>query len=159
MENNKIAIGKIAPSFSLPCDDGVKIDLSELRGKNVVLYFYPKDDTPGCTIEAQDFTSNLEKFKKLDALVLGVSRDSIDSHCNFIKKYDINFNLISDETSELCEKYGVLKEKSMFGKKYQGIDRSSFIIDKKGNVAGIWRDVKVNGHIEELLSFLTKLEK
>ena len=153
-----VEIGKIAPSFNLPCDDGVMIDLSELRGKNVVLYFYPKDDTPGCTIEAQDFTANIEKFKKLDTVVLGVSRDSIKSHCKFIDKYNINFNLISDENGELCSKYDVLKEKSMFGKKYFGIDRSTFIIDKKGNIAQIWRSVKVKNHVEEVLSFLKQLE-
>lgn len=154
-----VEIGKIAPSFSAPCDDGTVIDLSELRGKNVVLYFYPKDDTPGCTIEAQDFTSNIEKFVALDAVVLGVSRDSIKSHCNFIQKYNLGFNLISDEDNELCSKYGVLKEKSMFNKKYIGIERSTFIIDKKGNVAKEWRNVKVNGHVDEVLAFLESLEK
>jgi len=153
-----VEIGKIAPSFSTPCDDGTVIDLSELRGKNVVLYFYPKDDTPGCTIEAQDFTSNIEKFVALNTVVLGVSRDSIKKHCNFIQKYTLAFNLISDEDSELCSKYEVLKDKSMFGKKYLGIDRSTFIIDKKGNVIKIWRSVKVNGHINEVLAFLEKSE-
>jgi peroxiredoxin Q/BCP len=154
-----VEIGRIAPSFSAPCDDGTIIDLSELRGKNVVLYFYPKDDTPGCTIEAQDFTKNIEKFVALDAVVLGVSRDSIAKHCNFIQKYNLAFNLISDEDGELCSKYGVLKDKSMFGKKYLGIDRSTFIIDKKGNVAKAFRSVKVNGHIDEVLAFLEKIEK
>jgi peroxiredoxin Q/BCP len=154
-----VEIGKIAPSFSLPCDDGTIIELNELRGKNVVLYFYPKDDTPGCTIEAQDFTKNIEKFKKLDTVVLGASKDSIKSHCKFIDKYNLNFNLISDEDGELCSKYGVLKDKSMFGKQYFGIDRSTFIIDKKGNIAKIWRSVKVNGHIDEVLSALEQIEK
>ena len=153
-----VEIGKIAPCFSAPCDDGTVIDLSELRGKNVVLYFYPKDDTPGCTIEAQDFTSNIEKFVALNTVVLGVSRDSIKKHCNFIQKYTLAFNLLSDEDSELCSKYDVLKDKSMFGKKYLGIDRSTFIIDKKGNVIKIWRSVKVNGHIDEILAFLEKSE-
>ncbi len=154
-----VEIGKIAPSFSLPCDDGTEIDLSELRGKNVVLYFYPKDDTPGCTIEAQDFTKNIKKFEKLDTVVLGVSKDSIKSHCQFIDKYNINFHLISDEEGELCSKYEVLKEKSMFGKKYLGIDRSTFIIDKKGNIAKIWNSVKVNGHVDEVLKVLEQMEK
>jgi peroxiredoxin Q/BCP len=153
-----VQLGKIAPSFSTPCDDGTVIELSDLRGKNVVLYFYPKDDTPGCTIEAQDFTSNIEKFVALNTVVLGVSRDSIKSHCNFIQKYNLAFNLISDEDGEMCSKYGVMKEKSMFGKKYMGIDRSTFIIDKKGNVVKIWNSVKVNGHIDEVLAFLEKLE-
>lgn len=154
-----VEIGKIAPSFSAPCDDGTTIDLSELRGKNVVLYFYPKDDTPGCTIEAQDFTSNIEKFVALDTVVLGVSRDSIKSHCAFIQKYNLGFNLITDEDSELCSKYEVLKEKSMFNKKYIGIERSTFVIDKKGNVVKEWRSVKVNGHVDEVLEFLEGLEK
>lgn len=154
-----VQIGKIAPSFNLPCDDKTLIDLSELRGKNVVLYFYPKDDTPGCTIEAQDFAANIEKFKKLDTVVLGVSKDSINSHCKFIDKYQLPFNLISDEKGELCNAYGVLKEKSMFGKKYTGIDRSTFIIDKKGNIAQIFLGVKVNGHVQAVLKFLQELEK
>ena len=152
-----IKIGEVAPSFSANCDDGSVIDLSELRGKNVVLYFYPKDDTPGCTIEAQDFTKNIEKFVSIDAVVLGVSRDSVASHCNFIQKHNLAFNLISDEDGEICSKYEVIKEKSMFGKKYLGIDRSTFIIDKKGNLIKFWQSVKVNGHIDEILSFLEEL--
>jgi peroxiredoxin Q/BCP len=154
-----IEIGQIAPSFNANCDDGSVIDLSELRGKNVVLYFYPKDDTPGCTIEAQDFTNNIKKFVVLNAVVIGVSRDSIKSHCSFIQKNNIVFNLISDEDSELCAKYGTLKEKSMFGKKYIGIDRSTFVIDKKGSIIKFWRSVKINGHIDEILTFLENLEK
>ncbi|MFT6077337.1 MAG: peroxiredoxin Q/BCP [Myxococcota bacterium] len=153
-----VQIGKIAPSFSAICDDGSNIDLSELRGKNVVLYFYPKDDTPGCTIEAQDFTKNIEKFVALNTVILGVSRDSVKRHYNFIQKYNLAFNLISDEDSEVCSVYGVLKEKSTFGKKYIGIDRSTFIIDKKGDVVAVWNSVKVNGHVDEVLSTLQKLE-
>ena len=153
-----IEIGKIAPSFNAICDDGSNIDLSELRGKNVVLYFYPKDDTPGCTIEAQDFTNNIEKFAELNAVVLGVSKDSVKSHCKFIEKYNLAFNLISDEDAEICSSYGVLKEKSMFGKKSIGIDRSTFIIDKKGDIAAVWNSVKVKGHVEEVLEFLTKMK-
>ncbi len=153
-----ITVGKIAPSFNAICDDGSKIDLSELRGKNVVLYFYPKDDTPGCTIEAQDFTKNIEKFVALNAVVLGVSRDNVKSHCNFIQKYNLAFNLISDEDGEICSSYGVLKEKSMFGKKYLGIERSTFVIDKKGDIVQVWSPVKVNGHVDEVLEFLNNLE-
>ncbi len=154
-----IEIGKIAPSFNLPCDDGTKIDLSDLRGKNVVLYFYPKDDTPGCTIEAQDFSANIEEFKKLDTVILGASKDSVKKHVKFIEKYNLAFNLISDEEVTLCSSYGVLKEKSMFGKKYMGIDRSTFIIDKKGDIVKIFRSVKVNGHVAEVLKYLKELEK
>jgi peroxiredoxin Q/BCP len=153
-----IKINKIAPSFNLPCDDETNIDLSELRGKNVVLYFYPKDDTPGCTIEAQDFSANIEAFKKLDTVVLGASKDSVKKHVKFIEKYNLQFNLISDEEKTLCESYEVLKEKSMFGKKYIGIDRSTFIIDKKGNLAKIYRSVKINGHVQEVLDFIKELE-
>ena len=152
-----LEIGSIAPSFNAICDDNTNIDLSELRGKNIVLYFYPKDDTPGCTIEAQDFTNNINKFVTLDTIILGVSRDSIKSHCKFIEKYNLAFNLISDKDGELCSKYKVLKEKSMFGKKYHGIDRSTFIIDKKGNLVKIWRSVKVKGHIDKILTFLEEL--
>lgn len=153
-----IQVGKIAPSFKATCDDGSIIELSDLRGKNVVLYFYPKDDTPGCTIEAQDFTSNIEKFVALNTVVLGVSRDSIKSHCKFIQKYNLAFNLISDEDGEICAAYGVLKEKSMFGKKSIGIDRSTFVINKKGDIAKVWNSVKVAGHVDEVLEFLTNLE-
>jgi thioredoxin-dependent peroxiredoxin len=153
-----IEISKIAPSFNAICDDETNIELSELRGKNVVLYFYPKDDTPGCTIEAQDFTKNIDKFMALDAVILGVSKDSVKKHCKFIEKYNLAFNLISDEDKEVCSKYEVLKEKSMFGKKYIGIDRSTFIIDKKGNIAHIWRGVKVNGHVDEILEKLKEIE-
>ena len=153
-----IQLGALSPSFNAVCDDGSRIELSELRGKNVVLYFYPKDDTPGCTIEAQDFTQNIEKFVSLDTVILGVSRDSIKSHCNFIQKYNLAFNLISDEDGEICSVYGVLKEKSMFGKKYIGIERSTFLIDKRGNILKIWQPVKINGHIDEILGFLAKME-
>ena len=154
-----IQLGALSPSFNAVCDDGSRIELSELRGKNVVLYFYPKDDTPGCTIEAQDFTQNIEKFVSLDTVILGVSRDSIKSHCNFIQKYNLAFNLISDEDGEICSVYGVLKEKSMFGKKYIGIERSTFLIDKRGNILKIWQPVKINGHIDEILGFLAKMEQ
>lgn len=153
-----IQVGKIAPSFNALCDDGSTIELSDLRGKNVVLYFYPKDDTPGCTIEAQDFTRNIEKFVALNAVVLGVSRDSVKSHCNFISKYNLAFNLISDEEGDICSSYGVLKEKSIFGKKSIGIERSTFVIDKKGDIVAVWSPVKVAGHVDEVLEFLTKLE-
>lgn len=153
----KLEVGQLAPLFSLPSDEGVEIELSELKGKNVVLYFYPKDDTPGCTIEAQDFTKKIQEFEKLDCVVLGVSKDKISSHCRFIEKYNLAFNLLADEKGEVCADYGVIKEKSMFGKKYMGIDRSTFLIDKMGKITNIWTSVKVNGHVEEVLSALLKL--
>ena len=151
-----IEIGQMAPLFSLTSDEGSEVSLSELKGKYVVLYFYPKDDTPGCTIEAQDFAKRSKEFKKHDCVILGVSRDSAESHCKFIAKYKLNFNLLVDENSDLCDQYGVLKEKSMFGKKSIGIDRSTFLIDKMGKVQRIWRSVKVNGHVDEILAELVK---
>ncbi len=150
-------IAKKAPSFKLESDEGESISLADLKGKNVVLYFYPKDDTPGCTIEAQDFSKKIKEFEALDCVILGVSKDSVKSHCKFIEKYSLNFNLLADETGEVCEKYGVLKEKSMFGKKSFGIERSTFLIDKIGKIAKIWRKVSVNGHVEEVLASLKKI--
>lgn len=150
--------GKAAPLFSLESDEG-EISLSELKGKNVVLYFYPKDDTPGCTIEAQDFTKKIKEFEKLDCVILGVSKDSVKSHCNFINKYNLAFNLLSDSNGEICAKYDVIKEKTMFGKKSLGIVRSTFLIDKMGKIARVWNSVKVNGHVEEVLEALAALQK
>ncbi len=154
-----LEVGKAAPLFIAMSDEGDEIELLELKGKNVILYFYPKDDTPGCTIEAQDFTKKIKEFEKLNTIVLGVSKDNKESHCKFIEKYNLSFNLLLDEAGELCEKYGVIKQKSMFGKKYLGIDRSTFLIDKMGKIAQIWTSVKVNGHVEEVLSAIEKLEK
>lgn len=153
-----LEIGSSAPLFSAASDEG-EISLSDLKGKNVVLYFYPKDDTPGCTIEAQDFTKKIKEFEKLDCVVLGVSKDSVKSHCNFINKYNLAYNLLADTDGEICAKYEVIKEKSMFGKKYFGIDRSTFLIDKMGKIVKIWNSVKVNGHVEEVLEALAKAQK
>ena len=157
-ENSLIEVGKSAPLFSLPSDDG-DISISELKGKNIVLYFYPKDDTPGCTIEAQDFTKNIDKFIDMDCVIIGVSKDSITSHCKFIEKYKIAFNLLSDVDGEVCKKFDVIKEKSMFGKKYQGIDRSTFLINKIGKISAVWRSVSVKGHVEQVLKELSKISK
>ncbi len=155
----KLETSQMAPLFSLMSDEGAEISLAELKGKNVVLYFYPKDDTPGCTIEAQDFSKKIKEFEKFDCVIIGISKDSVKSHCKFIEKYDLAFNLLADENGEVCQKYGVLKEKSMFGKKYTGIDRSTFLIDKMGKINQIWRSVKVNGHVEEVIASLAKLTK
>lgn len=152
-----LEVGKDAPLFGALSDENEEITLDELKGKNVVLYFYPKDDTPGCTIEAQDFTKKIQEFEKLDCVILGVSKDSQKSHCKFVEKYNLAFNLLVDEDGDICQKYGVVKEKSMFGKKYIGIDRTTFLIDKTGKIAKIWRSVKVNGHVEEVLKELKKL--
>ncbi len=154
-----VELNKTAPNFTLPSDEGTNITLSELKGKNVVLYFYPKDDTPGCTIEAQDFSKNIKAFEKSDTIVLGISKDSVKSHCKFIEKYNLAFHLLADESTETCQKYEVFKEKSMMGKKYMGIERSTFLINKIGKIVKIWREVKVNGHVDEVLEALKEIEK
>lgn len=150
--------GSKAPAFSMKTDSGGKISLSELKGKNVVLYFYPKDDTSGCTAEACDFRDNLPDFKRLDAVIIGVSRDSVSSHDKFKKKYDINFTLGSDDTGKVTEEYGVWVEKSMYGKKYMGIERATFLIDGKGIIRNIWRKVKVPGHVGEVAAAIKQLD-
>ena len=150
--------GSKAPAFSMKTDGGGKVSLSELKGKNVVLYFYPKDDTSGCTAEACGFRDSLPVFKKLDAVVIGVSRDSVESHDKFKKKYDINFTLGSDETGKVTEAYGVWVEKSMYGKKYMGIERATFLIDGKGVIRQVWRKVKVPGHVEEVAKAIKQLD-
>ena len=143
--------GKQAPDFTAATDGGKKLKLSELRGKPVVLYFYPKDDTPGCTAEACGFRDSLPDFGKLKAQVIGVSKDTADKHDKFKKKYGLNFPLVSDEDGKICEKYGTWIEKSLYGRKYMGIDRATFLIDGTGTVRKIWRKVKVPGHVEAVL--------
>jgi peroxiredoxin Q/BCP len=147
-----IAINKPAPDFSLLADNGKQISLSDLRGKKVVLYFYPKDDTSGCTKESCAFRDALPDFKKVKAEIFGVSKDGLVSHQKFKQKYSLPFTLLSDEDGKVCEAYGVWVEKSMYGKKYMGIERSTFLIDENGAVRQIWRKVKVDNHIEEVLS-------
>jgi thioredoxin-dependent peroxiredoxin len=149
--------GDKAPAFSLPSSEGREISLSDLKGQTVVLYFYPKDDTPGCTQEACDFRDSGKKFTKHNAVVLGISADSLASHEKFIKKYKLPFTLLSDESRETIKKYGVWKEKSMYGKKYMGIERTTVVIDPRGKIAKIFPKVKVTGHIDEVLSSLTPL--
>ena len=144
--------GDKAPDFNLPTDGNGKVSLSKLKGKKVILYFYPKDDTSGCTAEACGFRDNLPKFGKSDAVVIGISRDSVASHDKFKKKYDLPFTLASDEDGKACEAYGTWVEKSMYGRKYMGIERATFLIDAKGAIRNIWRKVKVAGHVEELLA-------
>ncbi len=143
--------GDHAPDFSMPSDTKGDISLSDLKGKIVVLYFYPKDDTPGCTQEAIDFSKKQDQFNKLDALVIGVSRDSLDKHKKFAAKHNLNVVLASDTEAETLQKYGVWVEKSMFGKKYMGIERATFLIDREGRLAKIWRKVKVKGHADAVL--------
>ena len=152
----KIEVGQQAPLFESKSQDGIVVNLSDFKGKYVVLYFYPKDLTPGCTIEAQDFSKYANSFAELDTIILGVSRDDSKSHCKFIEKYDLKIDLLCDENGELCKLYEVLKEKSMFGKSYIGIDRTTFLINKTGKILEIWRSVKVNGHVEEVLKSIKK---
>lgn len=143
-------IGDIAPDFTLPTDGNGEVTLSDLRGQKVVIYFYPKDNTPGCTTESCEFNDALPDFKGLNAQIIGISKDSIKKHDNFKAKYGFNFPLASDENSDVCERYGTWKEKSMYGKTYMGIERSTFLIDEEGKIAQIWRKVKVKGHVEEV---------
>jgi peroxiredoxin Q/BCP len=147
-------VGEHAPDFTLSSDEGGDITLSKLRGKKVVLYFYPKDDTPGCTIQACDFRDAAPSFEGVDAVVLGVSADSVASHRTFRAKYDLNFPLLADESHEVAEAYGVWKEKSMYGRKFMGIERSTFLIDEKGEVERVWRNVKPKGHAVMLAELL-----
>lgn len=146
-----IAVGSRAPDFTLASDTGETFTLSGLKGKKVVLYFYPKDNTSGCTKEACDFRDALPNFDRKNVVVLGVSKDSLKSHSSFRLKQNLNFPLLSDETCEVCEKYGVWIEKSMYGRKYMGIDRATFLIDEHGIVQAVWRKVKVPGHIDSIL--------
>jgi thioredoxin-dependent peroxiredoxin len=152
-----VEVGRKAPDFTAATDGGKKLKLSELRGKPVVLYFYPKDDTSGCTAEACGFRDALPAFGKLKAHVVGVSKDSVEKHDKFKKKYELNFPLVSDEDGKICEKYGTWVEKSLYGRKYMGIERVTFLIDKDGTVANIWRKVKVPGHVDEVLKTLKAL--
>ncbi|HYB06670.1 MAG TPA: thioredoxin-dependent thiol peroxidase [Nitrososphaerales archaeon] len=146
--------GDIAPDFELPASSGEIVRLSSLRGRKVVLYFYPRDDTPGCTREACSFRDNLPKFEGMDAVVLGVSKDSLDSHAKFIAKYSLNFTLLSDEKLQAHKLYDTWKEKSNYGKKYMGTERSTFVIGSDGKVKKIFRKVKVDGHEAEVLAAL-----
>jgi peroxiredoxin Q/BCP len=144
--------GDKAPDFTLSTDGGGQINLSKLRGKKVVLYFYPKDDTSGCTAQACGFRDSFANFGKSDAIVIGLSRDSVASHDKFKKKHELPFALASDEEGKVCEAYGTWVEKSMYGRKYMGIERATFLIDEKGVIRNIWRKVKVPGHVEEVLA-------
>lgn len=143
--------GSAAPEFTLPRDGGGEVSLSDFRGKTVVLYFYPKDDTSGCTREAIDFTTHLSDFEAAGAVVLGVSKDSVAKHEKFRDKHDLGVILLSDADSDVCERYGVWVEKSMYGKSYMGIERATFLIDGDGKIARAWRKVKVPGHAAEVL--------
>ena len=147
-----IAAGMSAPDFNLPTDGGGSLSLAELKGRPVVLYFYPRDDTPGCTVEACAFRDNLLHFQGINAAVLGVSTDSVKSHDKFKAKFSLPFTLVADEAHELAAKYGVWVEKNRYGRKYMGTERATFLIDAMGKVAKVWRKVKVEGHAEDVLA-------
>ncbi len=151
--------GDKAPDFELPTDGGETLELSRLKGKPAVLYFYPKDDTSGCTAEAKDFTRLAPDFRKAGVEVIGVSPDSVESHAKFRKKYDLAVRLAADADKAVANAYGVWVEKSMYGRKYMGVERSTFLIDGKGRIAKSWRKVKVPGHAEEVLAAAKALEK
>jgi thioredoxin-dependent peroxiredoxin len=147
-----IAIGKQAPAFTLPTASGEKVTLAKLKGQGVVLYFYPRDDTPGCTTEAKEFSALTKEFEKIGFVVVGVSKDSPERHLKFSEKYDLSVTLGSDEDGKTIERYGVWVEKNMYGKKTMGIERATFLIDSKGVIRQIWRKVKAAGHAEAVLA-------
>ena len=151
-ETARAEIGAPAPDFTLPAGGGRTVSLRDLRGKAVVLYLYPKDDTSGCTKEAVGFSEKAGEFAAAGAVVLGLSKDPVASHDSFIAKHDLNLVLLSDETGAVVEAYGAWVEKSMYGRKYMGIDRSTFLIDRDGVLRQVWRKVKVPGHVDEVLA-------
>lgn len=154
----KLKVGDKAPEFDLPASSGQNISLRDYRGKkNVVIYFYPKDDTPGCTVEACGFRDSIKVFEKQDAVVLGVSADNVSSHEKFIKKFDLPFVLLSDTAKKMCEDYGVMAEKSMYGRKYIGIARTTFVINKEGRIAQVFENVKPPGHPDEVAAVLKNI--
>ena len=152
-----IEINKLAPDFKLMGSDGKEHSLSDYKGKNIVLYFYPKDNTAGCTTEACDFRDNIQNFRDLNAIILGVSRDSLASHDKFITKLSLPFVLLSDPDKTVCKLYDVIKEKNMYGKKYMGVERSTFLINKERILVEEFRKVRVKGHIEKVLDKLKEI--
>ena len=156
---SKVKIGKKIPEFEAQATGGQTVKSSDFKGKRLVLYFYPKDNTPGCTIEGRDFRDNVKKFKALHAVILGVSRDSLKSHENFKEQECFPFELLSDPDEKLCRTFDVIKEKNMYGKKVMGIERSTFLIDENGKLRNEWRKVKVDGHVAEVLDAVRQLAK
>lgn len=148
-------IGDQAPEFTLPSDQNELISMKNLRGKNVVIYFYPKDNTPGCTREACDFRDAVLQFEKYNTVILGISKDSPNKHQKFKEKYQLPFTLLADESGDVCQAYGVINKKSLFGNTFLGIQRSTFLIDPHGKIRAIWRKVKVNEHIQDILNELS----
>ena len=149
--NVELRVGDKAPDFAVAFDNAQDVTTESLKGKHKVIYFYPKDDTPGCTIEAKDFRDHIKSFEKAGVVVIGASKDSVKSHDKFKEKFCLPFPLASDEDGSMCEAYGVWVEKSMYGKSYMGIERATFLVDKNGIIRNIWRKVKVEGHVAEVL--------
>ena len=154
-----IEVGQKAPDFCLPNQDEVEICLKDLKGKWVVLYFYPKDNTPGCTTEAKDFTEHLKEFEELDAVVLGVSPQNCESHRKFIQKHDLKVTLLCDTDKEVLKAYGAWGKKKMYGKEYEGVIRTTVLIDPEGKIAYIWPKVRVKGHVEQVKEKLKELKE
>jgi len=150
-------LGDSVPNTKLPSSSGKEVALTDFKGKKIVLYFYPKDNTTGCTAEACDFRDATKAYTKLNAVIVGVSKDSLKSHSNFISKYQLPFELLADENAELLEAFGVWKEKSMYGRKYMGVERSTFLIDEKGEIVQVWRKVSVKDHAKAVLEEIAKL--
>lgn len=154
---SKVVLGKRVPDFELPATGAKHLRLSQLRGQNVVLYFYPKDNTTGCSLEAQDFRDHQAKFRRRNTIIVGVSRDSLKSHDNFRHKYGLKFELLSDASEKICKLFGVIKEKSLYGRKFMGIERSTFLIDTQGALRREWRKVNIKGHVHEVLDAVKAL--
>ena len=157
MKKEKAVLNEKVPAFKKPATGDTTVRLLEFKGRKLILFFYPKDDTPGCTREGEGFRDHYKKFKKLNTEIFGVSKDSMDSHEKFKSKFQFPFELISDPDEELCKIFDVIREKNMYGKKYMGIERSTFVIDEKGKLLKEWRKVKVPGHVEEVLEFVKSL--
>ncbi|WP_072392725.1 thioredoxin-dependent thiol peroxidase [Hyphomicrobium sp. CS1BSMeth3] len=159
MNTSPVEKGDKVPAFKLPTDDGDTVSPADLAGSPAVIYFYPKDDTPGCTTEAKDFTRLAREFRKAGVAVVGISPDSVKKHQKFREKHELDVRLAADEDHSVAEKFGVWIEKSMYGRKYMGVDRATFLIDAKGRIAEAWRKVKVPGHAEEVLEAARRLSK
>lgn len=153
----ELRIGDVAPDFTLPRDGGGTIRLSDFRGRSLVVYFYPKDDTSGCTSEAKDFTALAADFDRAGAAIVGISPDPVKKHDRFVAKYDLSIPLAADEERQAIEAYGVWQEKSLYGRRYMGVERSTFLIDPEGKIARIWPKVKVKGHAEDVLAAVREL--
>ncbi|MEW5819359.1 MAG: thioredoxin-dependent thiol peroxidase [Cyanobacteriota bacterium] len=154
----KLKIGDKAPDLGIKNNEDIIVNLSDYSGKWVVLYFYPKDNTPGCTIEATEFTQKVDKFSDLNAVIMGVSPDSIKNHCNFIKKQSLKIMLLSDPEHKVLEAYEVWQKKQTYGKEFLGVIRTTYLINPDGKIANIWPDVKVNGHVDEVFEKLKELQ-